>query len=71
MMKKMLGLVNNEPQPQQLDEVDVNEIKERFVKKIFDDRMTAALPHVYKAYQLYEQQKQNQSTFLNIVNIFF
>lgn len=49
-----------EPQPQQLDEVDVNEIKERFVKKIFDDRMTAALPHVYKAYQLYEQQKQNQ-----------
>lgn len=49
-----------EPQLQQLDEVDVNEIKERFVKKIFDDRMTAALPHVYKAYQLYEQQKQNQ-----------
>ena len=49
-----------EPQPQQLDEVDVNQIKERFVKKIFDDRMTAALPHVYKAYQLYEQQKQNQ-----------
>jgi hypothetical protein len=49
-----------EPQAQQLDEVDVNEIKERFVKKIFDDRMTAALPHVYKAYRMYEETKQNQ-----------
>ena len=49
-----------EPQNQQLDEMDVNEIKERFVKKIFDDRMTAALPHVYKAYRMFEQTKQNQ-----------
>jgi hypothetical protein len=51
---------NFEPQAQQLDEVDVNDLKERFVKKIFDDRMTAALPHVYKAYQLHEQAKQQQ-----------
>ena len=51
---------NFEPQAQQLDEVDVNELKEKFVKKIFDDRMTAALPHVYKAYQLHEQAKQRQ-----------
>jgi hypothetical protein len=51
---------NFEPQAQQLDEVDLNELKERFVKKIFDDRMTAALPHVYKAYQLQEQYKQTQ-----------
>lgn len=58
-----------EPQTQQLDEVDVNQIKERFVKKIFDDRMTAALPHVYKAYQLYEQRQQNQITAVsNIIN---
>jgi hypothetical protein len=49
-----------EPQTTQLDEMDVNDLKERFVKKIFDDRMTAALPHVYKAYQLHEQRKQNQ-----------
>jgi hypothetical protein len=49
-----------EPQAQQLDEMDVNEIKERFVKKIFDDRMTAALPHVYKAYRMFEQTKQDQ-----------
>ena len=51
---------NFEPQAQQLDEVDMNELKERFVKKIFDDRMTAALPHVYKAYQLQEQAEQQQ-----------
>jgi hypothetical protein len=49
-----------EPQTTQLDEMDMNDLKERFVKKIFDDRMTAALPHVYKAYQLHEQRKQNQ-----------
>jgi hypothetical protein len=49
-----------EPQAQQLDEVDVNSMKEKFVKKIFDDRMTAALPLVHKAYQLHEQAKQKQ-----------
>jgi hypothetical protein len=48
------------PQAEQLDEVDINQIKERFVKKTFDDRMTAALPHVYKAYQLQEQYKEDQ-----------
>ena len=51
---------NFEPQLEQLDEMDVNELKEKFVKKIFDDRMTAALPHVYKAYQLHEQNKTRQ-----------
>lgn len=49
-----------EPQVEQLDEVDVNELKEKFVKKIFDDRMTAALPLVNKAYQLYEQSQRQQ-----------
>jgi hypothetical protein len=49
-----------EPQTTQLDEMDMNDLKERFVKKIFDDRMTAALPHVYKAYKLQEQSKQKQ-----------
>ena len=49
-----------EPQTQQLDEVDVNDMKEKFVKKIFDDRMTAALPLVHKAYRLHEQAKQKQ-----------
>jgi len=51
---------NFQPEKQQLDEVDVNELKERFVKKIFDDRMLSALPHVYKAYQLQEQAKTKQ-----------
>lgn len=49
-----------QPQTEQLDEVDVNELKEKFVKKIFDDRMTAALPVVNKAYKIYEQSKQQQ-----------
>lgn len=57
-----------EPEVEQLDEVDVNELKEKFVKKIFDDRMTAALPLVSKAYQLYEQsQKQQMETVRSIV----
>lgn len=59
---------NFEPQAQQLDEVDLNDIKEHFVKKIFDDRMTVALPHVYKAYQLQEQSRQAQAlTIRNII----
>jgi hypothetical protein len=60
---------NFEPQTQQLDEVDINEIKERFVKKTFDTRMEAALPHVYKAYQLQEQARKLQlETVKNIVS---
>ena len=51
---------NFEPQAQQLDEVDVNDLRERFVKKIFDDRMMAALPLVNKAYKLQEQAEQQQ-----------
>lgn len=33
------------------DEVDVDALRERFVKKIYDDRFNDALPYVYKAYQ--------------------
>jgi hypothetical protein len=33
------------------EEVDIDELKERFVKKIYDDRFNEALPFVYKAYQ--------------------
>ena len=51
---------NFEPRAEQLDEVDVNQLKEKFVKKIFDDRMMAALPHVHKAYQLHERAQQRQ-----------
>jgi hypothetical protein len=55
---------NFQPQAEQLDEVDVNELKEKFVKKVFDDRMMAALPLVNKAYKLQEQAHQKQ---LNMV----
>lgn len=34
--------------------IDVDALRERFVKKIYDDRFTEALPYVYKAYK--EQQ---------------
>jgi hypothetical protein len=33
------------------DEIDVDALRERFVKKIYDDRFNEALPYVYKAYQ--------------------
>lgn len=42
----------------EMDEnIDVDELKERFVKKIYDDRFNEALPYVYKAYQ--KRQKMN------------
>ena len=40
-----------------IDEVvDVDALRERFVKKIYDDRFNEALPYVYKAYK--EQQER-------------
>ena len=33
------------------EDYDIEALKERFVKKMFDDRLTAALPYVYRAYQ--------------------
>jgi hypothetical protein len=33
------------------EQVDIDELRERFVKKIYDDRFNEALPYVYKAYQ--------------------
>jgi hypothetical protein len=41
------------------DEVDVDALRERFVKKIYDDRFTEALPYVYRAYK--EQQERIQT----------
>lgn len=34
-----------------IEEYDIDALKERFVKKMFDDRLTDALPYVYRAYQ--------------------
>ncbi len=33
------------------EEVDIDALRERFVKKIYDDRFNEALPYVFKAYQ--------------------
>jgi hypothetical protein len=33
------------------EEADIDELRERFVKKIYDDRFNDALPYVFKAYQ--------------------
>jgi hypothetical protein len=33
------------------DDVDVARLRERFVKKVYDDRFDEALPYVYRAYQ--------------------
>jgi len=41
------------------EEVDIDELRERFVKKIYDDRFNEALPYVFKAYQ--NRKKMNTS----------
>ncbi|NCU93087.1 MAG: hypothetical protein EBV54_02960, partial [Burkholderiaceae bacterium] len=41
---------------------DIDELKERFVKKVFDDRLTAALPYVYRAYQ---QRQVGEERYVN------
>lgn len=41
-------------QPETVEEetqINIDELKERFVKRVFDDRITAALPIVYHAYK--------------------
>lgn len=39
-----------EPERNPIDHYDIEELKERFVKKFIDDRMTEALPYVHRAY---------------------
>lgn len=46
MLMTMMG-IQQEPQ----EEIDVDALKERFVKKIYDDRFNEALPYVYRAYK--------------------
>jgi hypothetical protein len=38
------------------EEANVEALRDRFVKKIFDDRLEAALPHVYRAYNAHKAQ---------------
>ena len=44
-------LMNMCGQSQDMEEVDVDSLRERFVKKIYDDRFNEALPYVYRAYK--------------------
>ena len=44
------------------DAVDVDALRERFVKKVYDDRFTEALPIVYKAYKKYKSESADQLT---------
>lgn len=42
---------------EQLNEVDVDGLKEKFVKKVFDERLLTALPYVHKAYEMRKQRQ--------------
>ena len=47
------NFVSSEPAE---DTVDVDALRERFVKKVYNDKFDAALPYVYRAHQKYKQQ---------------
>jgi hypothetical protein len=42
------------------DDVDVDGLRERFVKKTYDDRFDEALPYVYRAYQRDRARQENE-----------
>ncbi len=44
------------PEEDGLDDIDVDALRERFVKKVYDDRFTEALPIVYKAYKQHQKK---------------
>jgi hypothetical protein len=43
------------------EEADIDELRERFVKKIYDDRFNEALPYVFKAYQKRKHTNTSES----------
>ena len=48
------------PAENPLEDIDVDALRERFVKKVYDDRFTEALPIVYKAYKKYKAEAAGQ-----------
>ena len=48
------------PEHDKQNTVDVDALRERFVKKVYDDRFTEALPIVYKAYKKYKSEASTQ-----------
>jgi hypothetical protein len=45
----LMGMMGIQQEPD--EDVDVDSLRERFVKKIYDDRFNDALPYVYRAYK--------------------
>jgi len=43
------------------EQIDIEEMKERFVKKIYDDRFNDALPYVFNAYQKRKKMSTTES----------
>lgn len=50
------------------DDFDIDALKERFVQRIFDDRLSEALPHVYRAYQNKKLAMENNNYIAEIEN---
>ncbi|HET8688776.1 MAG TPA: hypothetical protein VFM18_19335 [Methanosarcina sp.] len=48
------------PESSDAGDIDVDALRERFVKKVYDDRFTEALPIVYKAYQKHQKSAAAQ-----------
>jgi hypothetical protein len=49
-----------EPEDPIEEDYDFESLKDRFVKKMFDDRLTDALPYVHRAHRLRQATEQNQ-----------
>jgi hypothetical protein len=47
------------PAENPLEDIDVDALRERFVKKTYDDRFTDALPYVYRAYKQQKATPEN------------
>lgn len=56
---------NFQPESDNHHDYDLDSLKERFVKRVFDDRITAALPYVYKAYH---QRQQSENRYIDEFN---
>lgn len=47
---------HNESVDETVDECDIDALRERFVKKVYNEKFDAALPYVYKAYMKQKQE---------------
>lgn len=54
-------LISMIDQPVETEEIDTDSLRERFVKKIYDDRFNEALPYVYRAYKKQKEMATAES----------